>query len=190
MSIFNKVVLVFTFLLVAWVYGRMALSNETTDEELAVQSIAQDIRRLQPKVGVNRANRLASIILSESIDHQIPSKLVVAVIMRESGYYPSIERRERFGRRGEIGLMQIMPYGAALSVRPSDCSERLESARCQIATGVAWLSYSRQMCPGSMATWLAGYNGRCLSHNDAMEEWHVRQAMRYYSLLERWGDEE
>jgi hypothetical protein len=188
MSLFNRIVLITTIMLLAWVYGRMAVSSQLTDEELFLDSIVEDIRRLQPKVGMRRAHRLAEIIMVQSVEHSISSKLIVGVIMRESSYHPSIENLERYGNRGEIGLMQIMPNGAAMSLRPSECSSALESAYCQIATGVAWLAYARDHCPGSMATWLAGYNGRCLDHEEAMSQWHVQQAMQYYNTLERWED--
>lgn len=158
---------------------------EGESPETRVQEIARAIQVLQPMVSDDCALRLADIIVDASDEHSIPPLLVVAVIMRESGFYPAIERLEVFGPQGEIGLMQIMPNGRGIGMRPEHCSELLEGADCQIHTGVRLLAVARDLCPESSARWLAAYGlGRCpATEDEARSIRGVRRATHFLSQI-------
>ena len=165
----------------AWGEGR---SPETETQELA-----RDIQMLQPRVSDERAYRLAAIIRDACAEHAIPPRLVVAMVMRESSYDLAVESLERRGQQGELGLLQVMPRGPALALRPDGCTEALEGAECQIATGVAWLALARDRCPGTQARWLAAYGlGRCPSEADAREVRGVRRLEHLLSTLGGGGE--
>ena len=137
------------------------------------------ITTLQPDMEPERANRLA-VVFNEAADwYNIEPRLLVAIAFRESSLREDVERHQRRGKLGEGGLMQV--HGAALRVRPADCTRELIGARCQVMTGAAWLSEARRQCGGSMWRWVGAYGtGTCPSERRARTMSSVKVARRHY----------
>lgn len=152
---------IFSLALLLWVLPRAACAQE-------VSTLAQHIRHLQPATTPERADSLARIIADASAAHDLPSLLVVSLIFYESSFFADIERLERFGPRGERGLMQLHPRAGWQPYLPEGCTAELVGAECQIRTGVAWLAEARRRCPGSPYRWVAAYgSSRCLGEREA-----------------------
>jgi soluble lytic murein transglycosylase-like protein len=108
-----------------------------------------------------RAEQYAAIVVeeAEAVRPEIDPFLVVAIIYRESSFRPNVT-----GKRGEVGLMQIFPYGALVrTINKGVSKEDLVDARTNIRVGVSHLLFWQSECgAGDMAVWLSAYNsGKC-----------------------------
>ena len=104
-----------------------------------------------------RAEKYATIIVEEAlaVQPEVDPFVVTAIIFRESSFRAKVE-----GKRGEVGLMQIMPRGTLTrSITKAD----LTDARPNIRVGVGHLQYWQEECgPDDMEVWLSAYNsGKC-----------------------------
>lgn len=152
-----------------------------------VDAVAVAVRRLQPAVGLERADALAAVMVAAGAEVDVDPLLLVAIAMRESSLSLRVERLDRRGARGELGLMQC--WGAALELRPAGCDEQLHGADCQVRTGARWLAHARERCPGSTARWVMAYGaGRCPSEAEAHGDRLVAIARSHYARVggERW----
>jgi len=148
------------------------------------------IKVLQPHMDDMRAARLAHVYTKAGAEVEIDHVILVAITRRESSFWLSVEMLKRFGRRGEIGLMQIMPgNSAALRQRPRECPETLVGADCQVRTGARWLAQARKSCPGTPWRWVAAYGHgwrdskgrwRCPTEAEARVDINAYKAFRYY----------
>jgi len=154
------------------------------EDQRANMTLYSAIMALQPGVTEERSKRLARIFEYSGKTNGFDPRLIVAVAFRESSLVSSIEKRERFGKSNhEIGLMQC--HGLALSFRPEECTELLESAYCQIETGTRYLAHIRDdLCPGSTWKVLAAYgHGVCMSERDAKNDRGVKRVMKFYAAI-------
>ena len=108
-----------------------------------------------------RAATYAAIIVEEAqaVQPEIDPFLMVAIIYRESSFRPNIS-----GKRGEVGLMQIFPYGALMrTINKGVTRDDLKDARTNVRVGVSHLLFWQRECgAGDMAVWLSAYNsGKC-----------------------------
>jgi len=160
------------------------------EAQASVQEVATAIETLKPTIKAPRRDRLAVVFHKAAQDHRHDPLLLVAISFRESSFFLAVEQRRRFGTaRNENGLMQV--HGAALRVRPADCSSKLIGARCQIQTGAAWLSYAREHCEGSTWRWVAAYGmSACPSERRARLDYPTRRAHSFYKRVggRRWSD--
>ncbi len=104
-----------------------------------------------------RAEKYATIIVEEAlaVQPEVDPFVVTAIIFRESSFRAKVE-----GKRGEVGLMQIMPRGTLTrSITKAD----LTDARPNIRAGVGHLHYWQEECGADdMELWLSAYNsGKC-----------------------------
>jgi len=104
-----------------------------------------------------QAEEYARIITEESqaIQPEVDPFLVVAIIFRESSFRPKVK-----GKRGEVGLMQILPRG---TLTRSITKDDLTNVRANIRVGVGHLQYWRETCgDDDLDLWLSAYNaGKC-----------------------------
>lgn len=100
-----------------------------------------------------RVQAVAPIILAEAAAQRVDPWVVAAVAFRESGFDPTVT-----GARGELGVMQILPNGAALSVCP-ELLGRLRDPAANIRCGVRILAHSLRVCGHYLAFGLSRYNG-------------------------------
>ena len=144
--------------------------------------IEQQIEALNPRLGPRQIARYARAVYAASQETRIEPAILVAVGYRESGWRPDIERGRIRGRRGETGIMQVMPGGVALQWARG-C--RQTQARCSVRTGARYLAWLRdEVCPGSTWRWLAGYSrSRCLSEEEARRAHDVLAARRIYCSI-------
>ncbi len=109
-----------------------------------------------------RAKSYATIIVEESqaVQPQIDPFLVVAIAFRESSFRPKVK-----GKRGEVGLMQVLPQGALTRAitRHRRNGKGLMEVRSNIRTGIGHLNYWQKKCgEDRMDVWLSAYNsGQC-----------------------------
>ena len=108
-----------------------------------------------------RAEKYATIIVEESqaVEPPIDPFLIAAIIFKESSFRAKIE-----GKKGEVGLMQVMPRGALTrTINKKSTSELRASTRTNIRVGVGHLHYWQKRCGvDDMDVWLSAYNlGRC-----------------------------
>ena len=78
---------------------------------------------------------------------------------RESSFRPNVS-----GKRGEVGLMQIFPYGALMrTINKGVTRDDLKDARTNVRVGVSHLLFWQDKCGANdMAVWLSAYNsGKC-----------------------------
>jgi hypothetical protein len=162
---------VLVVLLAVWVLGRAAVSDPRAE------TLADAIIQWAPQTDPERAMRLAEIVETASRRHEIPSWIVAAMVMRESGYRRDVEELRLLGRRGERGLLQIHPSMAVQASRMvPGCSPRLLTAECQIDVGVAWLAHIRGRCPGPWQRWVAAYGmSRCPTLTEAHRHRSIRR---------------
>jgi hypothetical protein len=149
-------------------------------DEVCQTAIA--VRRLQPAASEDRAAELAGVFVAAGRETNVEPLLLLAIAMRESSLHPAVEARTRRGSRGEVGLMQVHPSGPAIRLRPADCDEDLDGARCQVRTGARFLAFVRDHCPGSTWRWVAAYGrSRCPSETEARADRNAAIAAGYYS---------
>lgn len=139
-------------------------------------STATAVSRLQPRLDADAARQWAEAIEHAARPHRLDPILIAALVMRESSYDPDVAEGRRVGSRGEVGVMQVMPGGAALLFAPPRCSQA--EAWCSLATGCGYLAYQRDhACPGSTWRWVAAYGrSRCPSEAEAREDTATRRA--------------
>lgn len=104
-----------------------------------------------------RAALLATVIAEEGARNDIDPLLVAALIYKESSFNP-----KAIGKKGERGLMQLLPRGSALADYPHLAPSALESPRINVALGVRHMARVRDICgasAGSPLLWLSVYNG-------------------------------
>lgn len=110
-----------------------------------------------------RAKHYATVIVEESqaIQPVIDPYLVVAIAFKESSFRAKIR-----GKRGEVGLMQILPQGALTrTIVKGKLRQKtqLMEVRSNVRVGIGHLNYWRNKCgDDDMSVWLSAYNsGRC-----------------------------
>jgi len=128
--------------------------------ETLIAAVATAILSLMPQwkseTKQEKAEEYAQVIVEESqaVQPEIDPFLVVAIIFRESSF-----RRKVKGKRGEVGLMQVMPRG---TLTRSITTDDLTDVRANVRVGVGHLRYWQQECGGDMELWLSAYNaGKC-----------------------------
>ena len=152
------------------------------DDDVALETIADGIRELQPGADVDRSERLAVVFSEAGQRYRHDPLLLVAISFRESSLLESVESRRRRGSLGELGLMQC--HGRALTYRPADCDHHLIGAYCQVETGAAYLAQARDHCGGSWWRWVAAYGmGHCPSEGYARTTRGAQNANRYYNRI-------
>jgi soluble lytic murein transglycosylase-like protein len=104
-----------------------------------------------------RAEDYAQIIVEESqaVQPEVDPFLVVAIIFRESSFRAKIK-----GKRGEVGLMQIMPRG---TLTRTITKQNLTDVRANVRVGIGHLHYWQEECGSDdMVLWVSAYNaGKC-----------------------------
>ena len=145
------------------------------EEDQELVDLAADIITLQPAHDIDTAQELASWFLEAADEQGHDPRLLVAMAMRESSLHHDVT-----GSRGEVGLMQI--HGAAVRLRPEGCDPDLESPRCQVRTGAAWLSVAKRTCGNDPWNYVFAYGvGRCpRTREEAREHRSPRNARRHY----------
>ncbi len=107
---------------------------------------------------MERAETYASIIVeeSEAVQPPIDPFLVVAIAYKESSFREKVR-----GRKGEIGLMQVLPRGAV--TRAVTNEKQFLDVRSNIRVGIGHLNYWQKKCgEDRFEVWLSAYNtGRC-----------------------------
>lgn len=120
-----------------------------------------------------RAEEYAAIVIEESgaVQPEIDPLLVVAIIYRESSFRSDVR-----GKRGEVGLMQLLPLG---TLTRSMTRDDLTNARTNIRVGVGHLVYWQNECgPSNTLEWVSAYNsGRCRANA------YGRRVLRLYRHL-------
>lgn len=140
------------------------------------------ILALQPATTTERAATLAAIFDDAGQETELDPLLLVSVARHESALSPAVERGHRRSSAGAIGLMQVLPWGAAMTLRPDGCGRELVGAQCQIVTGARWLARVDELCEGSTWVSVAAYNlPRCPSEGAAREDRNARAINRYYA---------
>ena len=132
----------------------------------------------------SRAASYAAIIVEEAqaVQPEIDPFLVVAIVYRESSFRPSAS-----GKRGEVGLMQIFPYGALMrTINKGVTKDDLGDARTNVRVGVSHLLFWQNECgPDDMSVWLSAYNsGKCKRNA------YGSRVMRLYCNLKPGGCED
>jgi soluble lytic murein transglycosylase-like protein len=106
----------------------------------------------------DRAEDYAAIIVEEceAVQPKIDPFLVVAIAYKESSFRAKIK-----GKRGEVGLMQVLPNGAL--TRTISKQPQLLDVRSNIRVGIGHLNYWQNKCgEKKMDVWISAYNaGRC-----------------------------
>ena len=104
-----------------------------------------------------RAKEYATIIVEESQAVQPPLDpfLVTAIIFKESSFRAKVK-----GKKGEVGLMQVMPHGA---LTRAITTEDMSGVRSNIRVGIGHLHYWQTRCGiDNVDRWVSAYNlGRC-----------------------------
>jgi soluble lytic murein transglycosylase-like protein len=131
-----------------------------------------------------RAASYAEIIVEEAqaVQPEIDPFLMVAIIYRESSFRPGVA-----GKRGEVGLMQIFPYGALVrTINMGVTKEDLGDPRTNVRVGVSHLLFWQNECgPDDMSVWLSAYNsGKCKRNG------YGSRVMRLYCNLKPGGCED
>jgi hypothetical protein len=175
-------------LVIVTVTGLAQLVEGDDGEDL--REVATAIRTLQPGADLERAETLAEVFNDAGRDYRLDPLLLVALSFRESGLSRDVELRRRRGDLGEYGLMQC--HGAALQVRPADCSHHLVRngegrsgfAYCQVRTGAAWLAEAREGCGGSWWRWIGAYGmGHCPTERYARTMTSTQRARELYCRI-------
>ena len=126
-----------------------------------------------------KAEEYAKLIVEETqaVSPEVDPFVVVAIIFRESSFRAKIK-----GKRGEVGLMQIMPRG---TLTRSITKEDLTDARENIRVGVGHLKYWQEECGSDdMVLWLSAYNtGKCKKNG------YGRRVKKLYCKLKPGGCE-
>jgi soluble lytic murein transglycosylase-like protein len=109
-----------------------------------------------------RAKTYAGIIVEEcqAVRPRIDPFLIVAIAFKESSFRAKIK-----GKRGEVGLMQILPKSALTRSITNGQTKRkkLLEVRSNIRVGIGHLHYWQQKCGvEKMDVWISAYNsGKC-----------------------------
>jgi len=124
-----------------------------------IQALALAILSLLPtwrnSQGEALANEYATIIVEESrvVQPEMDPYLVASVIFRESSF-----RKKIMGKRGEYGLMQILPGTFTKGLG----SEELLNVRTNIRVGIGQLHHWRITCGSDQDVWISAFNaGKC-----------------------------
>ena len=125
----------------------------------------------------DRAEEYATIIVEESqaVQPPIDPFLVAAIIFKESSFRAKVK-----GKKGEVGLMQIMPRG---SLTRTIIKGSMKGVRSNIRVGVGHLHYWQKRCGrDKMDVWLSAYNaGRCKQTK------YARRVKRLYCKIKPGG---
>jgi len=120
-----------------------------------------------------RAAQYAAIVIEESqaVQPEVDPFLVVAIIYRESSF-----RAEVRGKRGEVGLMQILPLG---TLTRSITKDDLTDVRTNIRVGINHLVYWQSECGADRTlVWVSAYNsGKCRANG------YGKRVLRLYNRL-------
>lgn len=137
-----------------------------------IKTIIAAIMILQPNLSAKQTKNYATAFDIISKDTETDPLLLAVIAQRESSYQHNV-----VGRRGEIGLMQIMPRGVAR--RFSKCDIR--RPYCNIKTGARYLAFVRRECPGTRWRWVAAYGwSRCPSEREARRDTATQRAYNLY----------
>lgn len=157
-KLFNTMALVTIIIsiVVMVVFCGTVLAEQATSEDVIIRAIAT----LHPEMEYKRTTHLAKLINEHARFTKAPHpNFIVSIIERESRFNRQIEIGAQYGRDGDIGLMQVMPRGAAIQhMRRSrnDCDQR--DANCNIMTGAMWLQEVREQCGSNDPwVWMAAY---------------------------------
>ena len=145
------------------------------------QQLTESIMKLQPRIGENRASRLAKMIIEHADFSKIPHEnFIVAIINRESNFSTRVENGQKRGALGEIGLMQVMPRGYAIRAFGEECEQT--NAACNIMTGTRYLEETREICgPEDPWVWMSAYgSGKCPSPHSARQHKSSKLARRFF----------
>lgn len=152
------------------------------------QNLVDNILKMSPRAGKNRAVNIAKLIISHSDFSKIPHEnFVAAIIQRESNYAQRVEDGRRRGLRGEIGLMQVMPRGYAIRTFGNECEQT--DAACNIMTGTRYLEVAREKCLEERETddpwvWMSAYgSGKCPSPRSARTHKSAKKARRIFCKI-------
>jgi hypothetical protein len=147
-------------------------------EEGGPDHVAGAILELQPAHDETTATAMAAWFHEAGEEQGHDPLFLVAIAMKESSLTTTAT-----GGVGEVGLMQV--HGAAVQLRPEGCSRDLESPRCQVRTGAAWLALARRQCGPDRSDYLFAYGvGRCpRSHEEATKHRSVRRARAFYERI-------
>ena len=129
--------------------------------ETLIAAITATILSLVPQwtseAKIQRAQEYATIIVEESqaVVPAIDPYLIVAIIFKESSFRPEVT-----GKRGEVGLMQVMAHGAVTRLITNEIPE---DPRSNIRVGIGHLRYWQEKCGiENEDEWISAYNaGRC-----------------------------
>jgi len=138
------------------------------------------VARLAPHLSAARAREIGGAIDAAASAAGLDPVLVAAIAARESSFRPSVLDGTVRGARGEVGIMQVLPGGAALRHAPSGCDQT--ELACSLATGCGYLAWLRdEGCPGSQWRWVAAYGRRrCPSEAEARQDAATLRARDYY----------
>jgi hypothetical protein len=157
----------------------VASGDQIEHEDLSsrVHDLHVDIQKLQPRLSSRAAWNIARRIILESDANNIDPYIPASIIMRESSFNHGVR-----GKRGEVGLMQIMPSSAPLRHARSigiQCSA--EDVECNIQIGIAWLAQCRVNCDTDDPwIWIAAYGMKaCPSDSKARRHVSSIRARRY-----------
>lgn len=143
-------------------------------------TIVSAIKTLQPRYNEPNNKILPELVTAfteAGKETKIDPLLLIAISSRESSLIPSV-----VGSLGERGLMQV--HGVALSGRPDECNNHLESIACQVRTGARWLAWVRYKCPGATERWVSAYGRRrCPSLKTARNDRGVKIVKSRYMKI-------
>lgn len=144
--------------------------------------VAAAVRQLQPALGAPSVAGYATTLRDAGEHTDIDPLLLLAVAYRESSLHPDVARCRRTGARGELGLMQVMPSGYALTFAPDGCDQC--DPVCSIHTGARFLASLREHCGGSTWRWVAAYgHRRCPSEERARGDRSTVRARAIYDQI-------
>lgn len=138
------------------------LAGERADTERQVLAL---VVQRNPQATVADFLDFPRHLIAESERRRIDFRLVLAIIDHESEFNP-----RAVGKRGEVGLMQVMPATAAIVCKnlELDCSAGLADPRLNVQVGLAHLASLRDQFGAMGADALRAYNRGA---NRAREHW-------------------
>ena len=152
--------------------------------ESRLEELTNGIIQIQPWYSSRPrdAVRLARIISNASDEHNIDPWISIAIARRESSLLNGL-----VGSLGEVGMFQVMPFGAAKSRCSNGCD--LTQPRCSAHTAACWLNHCREHCGDDTWVWVAAYGtSKCPSPSAARNQLQARRARSF--LVELIGEEE
>ena len=119
--------------------------------QLATTKMPQ--KKLSPKAKLEDSRKVyGPLIAKHAKEHGVPVKLAMAVVQVESNYRP-----EAVGKRGEIGLMQLLPQTARY-IGYDGKMKRLHHPDTNIRYGMKYLGKAYKLGGGSTCGTILKYN--------------------------------